>query len=187
MAVSENEVSGSESKTSLWISAAQESLRLCWKCSGLAKQSSTLQDLLSPNGLQIRTELGYLRDSARRGCPFCSIVSDKLNYGLENTPELQVLRKRSRRIFCHNLIRRQNRSYRPGKFLYLRMRAPWNDYSDKNEPLMDDFEGIEMHYKIPKQIQLENALKGEDRWKRLLEFDVCATDGKLPIFLKKKS
>lgn len=177
MAAQENQPLGNESRVNLWLSAAQESLKLCKKCSGLTKQSSTLQYLLSPDGLQFRIELGYLRRSARQGCPFCSVVFGKLNYDDESTPELQVLRRRSPRIFSRNHSRRTIRSYRPAKILHLRMRAPWNDLSGENEPLDDDLEEIEMHYKIPEQMPFECAPKGQARWKRLLEFDICAING----------
>jgi hypothetical protein len=177
MGLLDDELSSGESRADVWLSAAQESLKLCRKCGGLAKQSTTMQHLLSAHGLQFRTELGYLRSSAHRGCPFCVLIFGKLQYDLDNTPELQMLRKRSPRVFTRNLFKRQNGYYRLSKFLYLRMRCPWNDYSGKDEPLDEDLEQIEMHYKIPNQIPLAYSSKGEIRWKRLLEFDICAVPG----------
>jgi Heterokaryon incompatibility protein (HET) len=177
MSVLDKELSGSGPGIDLWMSAAEESLRLCRKCSGLTKQSSTLQYLLSPDGLQFRAEVGYLRESSGRGCPFCSVVYGKLKYDLENTPELQSLRKRNPRIFSRNLVRRQTRSYRLLKFVFLRMRAPWNEFSDTDEPLDEDFEEIEMHYKVPKKTPLQHARTGETYWNRLLEFNICAISG----------
>jgi hypothetical protein len=187
MVIDENMYSGGELSDNLWLSAAKESLKLCRKCCGLAKQRSILRYLLSQDGLQFRTDVEYVRESARRGCPFCSVVFGKLNYDLKNTPELQALRKRSPRIFSRNFVRRQTRTYRPGNFLHLRLRAPWNDFSGKNEPWNDDFEELQMHYKLPKQITLGHDQKEEKRWKRLLEFDVCAINGKHAIKSRPKN
>jgi hypothetical protein len=106
------------------------------------------------------------------------VVFGKLNYDLENRPEIQALRRRSTRVLSCNLFRRQSRSYRLVRSLRLRMRVPWNDFSGKNESLNDDFEGIEVHYKIPRQNLFENPPDGEVIWKCLLEFDICAINGK---------
>lgn len=179
MAFTNSRSSESGSSLGVWISAAEESLKLCRKCSGLTKQSSSMEYLLSPSGLQFRIDLGNLHDSARRGCPLCRIVSAKLQSVIDDRPQLRYLTRRSFRIFSRNVAKRRSRSYKPHKFLNLRIRAPWNDYSGKDQLLLEDFEEIEMHYKVSKRMQPAYSQETRTHWDRLLEFDICACPGTL--------